>query len=49
MGTGAKEGIDYYFNEEGLMVLTEEYLKKGAHNHFVQRTSKQSSYHRLHD
>ncbi len=23
-----KEGIDFYFNEQGLMVLTEQYHKK---------------------
>lgn len=23
-----KEGIDFYFNEQGLMVLTEKFLKK---------------------
>jgi hypothetical protein len=26
-----KEGEDFYFDEEGLMVLTEKYLKKRGH------------------
>lgn len=26
--TSLKEGIDYYFNEKGLLVFTEKYLKE---------------------